>query len=68
MFNKLSGVKDNNLEGATPGATPMGPVGEAPRQSEQDNGDSQSSGSDVGAEKEEVNLSDGDNDDNQADK
>ena len=69
MFKQLSGVKDNNLEGATPGATPMGPVGEAPRQSEQDNGEeSQSSASDVGAEKEEVNLSDGDNDDNQVDK
>ena len=66
MFNNLNGVKANNLEGATPGATPMGPVDEAPRQSEQDNGDdSPSSDGDIGAKGENVNLNDDEDGDNQ---
>lgn len=64
MFNNLNGVKANNLEGATPGATPMGPVDEAPRQSEQDNGDDSPS-SDGGAKGEDVNLNDDEDGDNQ---
>ena len=66
MFKNIDDVNQNNNEGVTPGATPMGPVDEVPRQSEVDNSDDESGSSDglgVEQEKEEVNLSDG-NDNN----